>query len=238
MIRPSPSSSADGRACLSPPISLLRPSRAVAASVSPLILRSLARPAPVPAPMLSAARRSYASSSLLDEVESEIDERPEVPAEVIKADKEAAAKAEEKKEEETSPTKAQEPTREDVLKRLAEQPWSPEMWADGRRKTLYERRLKVAQDGAADECRWKTDPFDSSVWKLNRVARLIRRLPVDEALLQLKFNEKRSAIRLYTSLLDGKRRAIEKGLNEERLIIRAAFPLCSAERPTFSAALR
>lgn len=179
--------------------------------------------------MLSATRRSYASrsstttTSLLDEIEDELDERPDVPAEIIEADSKAAAKAGAVPPggETAGPAPAEQETREAVLKRLAAQTWSPEMWADGRKKTLYDRRLRVHQEGAPDECRWKTDPFDSSVWKLNRVARLIRRMPVDEALIQLKFSEKRSAIRLYTSLLEGKRRAIEKGLNEERLVIRA-----------------
>lgn len=96
------------------------------------------------------------------------------------------------------------------------------MWAGGRVKTLHERRQRVAQEGAEDECRWKTDVFRTSVWKLNRVARLIRNMPVDEALIQLRFNEKGTAARLYKSLLDGKRRAIEKGLREERLVISAS----------------
>lgn len=189
---------------------------------------AFARPSSSPSSSaLSPARRPYASSSsspstsLLDDVETEVGERPQASKDVLAQDERAdkAAGAPAPAAGQAAPTQE---TRAAVLERLAKQPFTAEMWAEGRKRAAYERRLQVHQDGAADECRWKTDPFTQSIWKLNRVARLVRRLPIDEALIQLKFNVKRSSIRLYKSLLDGKRRAIEKGLNEEKLIVRAS----------------
>ncbi|CED83379.1 Mitochondrial/chloroplast ribosomal protein L22 [Phaffia rhodozyma] len=68
---------------------------------------------------------------------------------------------------------------------------------------------------------FSTAAFKISPRKLGLLARLIRKLPVDSAILQLQYSEKKAALRLKSTLIRGKHHATALGMNPGKLKLQA-----------------
>lgn len=67
--------------------------------------------------------------------------------------------------------------------------------------------------------RYSTAWFKHSDRKLNDLSRLIARLPVDQAILQMQLSDKKPAKRILSTLALARDHAIAKGLAREKLIV-------------------
>lgn len=57
--------------------------------------------------------------------------------------------------------------------------------------------------------------------KLNMLGRQISGKPIDSAILQMMFSEKRASRRIKSMLVVAKDHAVQKGLNEKKLVVGA-----------------
>jgi large subunit ribosomal protein L22 len=67
--------------------------------------------------------------------------------------------------------------------------------------------------------KYSTAKFKISPRKLNKLAHQISGLPVGEAILQMKFSEKRASQRIKSTLALARNHAADKGLDQGRLIV-------------------
>jgi len=75
----------------------------------------------------------------------------------------------------------------------------------------------------ANEHRAQTAVFSISHRKLGKLAEQIAGKPVDSAILQMMFSEKRASSRIKSMLAHAKVNAISRGLEEEKLVISEAW---------------
>lgn len=76
--------------------------------------------------------------------------------------------------------------------------------------------------------RYSTAMFKISHRKLNDLGRQISGKPVDQAILQMVFSEKRASKRLKSMLCVARDHAVDyKGLDRDKLIVCECFPCCS-----------
>ncbi|GJE84127.1 ribosomal protein L22 [Phanerochaete sordida] len=87
--------------------------------------------------------------------------------------------------------------------------------------------LLVAQPKAkskkASEHKYSTASFKISHRKLNMLGRQIAGKPIDAAILQMQFSEKRASKRIKSMLVVAKDHAVQKGLNEKKLVVSEAW---------------
>ncbi|KAK4687498.1 large subunit ribosomal protein L22, partial [Tremellales sp. Uapishka_1] len=69
------------------------------------------------------------------------------------------------------------------------------------------------------EHRYSTATHKASHRKLNLLARQIAGQPIDEAIVQMEFSEKRAAERIKSTLCLARDHAIDKGLNRSKLVV-------------------
>jgi ribosomal protein L22 len=67
--------------------------------------------------------------------------------------------------------------------------------------------------------KYSTAKFKISPRKLNKIAHQISGLPVGDAILQMKFSEKRASERIKSTLALARNHAVDKGLEEGRLVV-------------------
>ena len=67
--------------------------------------------------------------------------------------------------------------------------------------------------------KYSTAKFKISPRKLNKLAHQISGLPVGEAILQMKFSEKRASERIKSTLALARNHAVDKGLDQGRLVV-------------------
>lgn len=74
--------------------------------------------------------------------------------------------------------------------------------------------------------KYSTANFKHSHRKLNLLARQISGKPIDYAMLQMQFSEKRASKRIKSMLAIAKDHAVDKGLEEQKLVVCASFNPC------------
>ncbi|KAH8118688.1 ribosomal protein L22 [Phellopilus nigrolimitatus] len=75
----------------------------------------------------------------------------------------------------------------------------------------------------AVEHRGATKTFKISHRKLNKLGRQIAGKPIDSAILQMIFSEKRASVRIKSMLAQAKGSAVARGMQEDRLIVSEAW---------------
>ena len=67
--------------------------------------------------------------------------------------------------------------------------------------------------------KYSTKNFKISHRKLNLLARQISGKPIDSAILQMMFSEKRASTKVKSMLVVAKKHAKQKGLDEKKLVV-------------------
>ncbi|KAI5449381.1 hypothetical protein NCC49_004724 [Naganishia albida] len=75
----------------------------------------------------------------------------------------------------------------------------------------------------AKEHKYSTARFKMSPRKLNAVGRQIAGQPVNEAILQMEFSEKRVSERIKSTLVLARNHAVDKGMDEKKLVVSEAW---------------
>jgi len=83
--------------------------------------------------------------------------------------------------------------------------------------------LPKAKGKKATEHKYSTANFKISHRKLNMLGRQISGKPIDSAILQMMFSEKRASKRIKSMLVVAKDHAVQKGLTEKRLVVSEAW---------------
>lgn len=75
--------------------------------------------------------------------------------------------------------------------------------------------------------------FSISHRKLNKLSQQIAGKPIDSAIMQMKFSEKRASAQVQSMLVRARGTAIQKGLKLDRLVV-CAYNCLSSLEGTFS----
>ncbi|KAJ9097163.1 hypothetical protein QFC21_004832 [Naganishia friedmannii] len=75
----------------------------------------------------------------------------------------------------------------------------------------------------AKEHKYSTARFKVSPRKLNMLGRQIAGQPVNEAILQMEFSEKRASERIKSTLVLARNHAVDKGMDEKKLVVSEAW---------------
>lgn len=80
---------------------------------------------------------------------------------------------------------------------------------------------------AYDEHRYRTASFKISPRKLNMLSRQIAGKPIDQAILQMEFSDKRASGRIKSTLCVARDHALLKGIPRDRMVVGAYEVLLS-----------
>lgn len=101
--------------------------------------------------------------------------------------------------------------------------WKKKTYTEVRQVSLA-RSTRVAHIAASSQHKYSTANFKISHRKLNLLANQIAGKPIDSAILQMMFSEKRASKRIKSMLVVAKSHAVKlKSLNEQKLIV-CAYP--------------
>jgi large subunit ribosomal protein L22 len=88
--------------------------------------------------------------------------------------------------------------------------------------SLFDEVAKEARSGprkAATEHKYKSAHHKISHRKLNDLSRQIQGLPVDEAIVQMEFSEKRASSWIKSTLCLARDHAMDKGLQRSKMVV-------------------